>query len=75
MVVFYNLITKEIIYTERDKILPQLPIGTTEEQSQILAQENIGFVGVPYEMDLEVFNYLVCHDEEGNFIGLQPKTQ
>lgn len=36
-------------------------------------KQNIGFVGVNYEMDLEIFNYKVCINEMGEFIGLQPK--
>lgn len=72
MVIIYDLDTKEIVYTERDTMIPKLPVGTTEEKIQILAQDNKGFVGVPYEMDFEVFDYKVCFSE-GVFIGLQPK--
>lgn len=73
MVIFYDLETKDILYTERDTILPNLPNGSTEEQLEILAKENIGFVSVPYEMDLEVFNFKVCFDINNVFQGLQPK--
>ena len=72
MVIFYDLTTKEIKYTERDTMIPTLPIGTTEEKISILAQQNIGFVSVPYEMDIEAFNYTVCF-AESIFAGLQPK--
>lgn len=73
MVIFYDKETKEVMYTEKGTMVPTLPIGSTEEKIQLLGEQNIGFVGVPYEMDLEAFNYIVCLDEEKNFIGLQPK--
>lgn len=73
MVIFYDLNTKEIMRTERDTILPILPIGTTEEKVEVLKEDNIGMVSVPYELDLEVFNYKVAFDENNNFIGIQPK--
>ncbi|MDU5109753.1 MAG: hypothetical protein E6248_04870 [Clostridium sp.] len=73
MVIFYDIETKEIKYTERDSMLPNLPGGTTEEKIDLLRKENIGFVSVAYELDLEVFNYKVAFDEKNNFIGLQPK--
>ena len=73
MVIFYDIETKEIRYTERDSMLPTLPGGTTEEKINLLKEQNIAFVSVPYELDLEVFNYKVAFDESNNFIGLQPK--
>lgn len=73
MVIFYDLITKDILYTEKEVITPILPLGNTEEKVEILNKQNIGFVGVNYEMNLEVFNYKVCINEMGEFIGLQPK--
>lgn len=73
MVLFYDLDTKEIRYTERDTMQPELPIGPTIEKAKMLSEENLGFVSVPYEMDIEVFNYLVCFDSNGRFQGLQPK--
>ena len=73
MVILYNKQTKEILYTEKETMIPQLPIGTVDEKVEILAKQKYCFVGVPYEMDLEVFNYVVCLDSENNFTGLQPK--
>ena len=73
MVIFYDITTKEIKYTERDSILPKLPEGTTEDKINLLKEQNIAFVSVPYELDLEIFNYKVTFDENNNFIGLQPK--
>lgn len=73
MVIFYDLNTNEIKYTEREVIQPVLPIGTTEEKLILLKEQNIGFVSVPYELDSEIFNYRVSFNNENNFIGLQPK--
>lgn len=73
MVLIFDLETNNILYTEAGKLVPELPIGTTEEKKIILAQEGKGFVGVAYEMDLEVFSYKVCFDANNNFVGLQPK--
>lgn len=75
MVIFYDLNTKEIMRTERDTMLPTLPIGATEEKIEILKEDNIGMVSVPYELDLEVFNYKVALDENNIFLGLQPKKE
>lgn len=74
MVIYYNKETKEIEYTERDVMTPQLIDGSTSEKILTLEENNISFVGVPYEMDLEIFDYIVCLDENNNFIGLQPKS-
>lgn len=74
MVIFYDISTREIKYTERDVMTPQLLYGSTSEKVEALEEDNIGFISVPYEMDLEVFDYLVCLDEKNNFIGLQPKS-
>lgn len=72
MVIFYDLTTKDIIYTVSKEMIPTIPVGTTEEKIEILKNENKGFIGVPYEMDLEVFNYKVCFNDLGEFQGLQP---
>jgi len=75
MVIYYNKETREIQYTERDVITPELIEGDTSEKIEELDKENISFVSVPYEVDLEIFSYKVCLDEEGNFLGLQPKEE
>lgn len=72
MVVFYDLETKEILHTEQEVISPRLPIGTTEEKKELLERGGKGFVSIPYEFGLEIFDFKICLDENGNFIGLQP---
>lgn len=74
MVIYYNKETLEVEYTERDVMTPQLIEGSTSDKIAMLDESNIAFVGVPYEMDLEIFDYRVCLDENNNFIGLQPKS-
>lgn len=73
MVIFYDLTTKDILYTEQERITPELPKGTVEEKVNLLKEENKGFVSVPYEAGMEILDYKVCLDSNNNFIGLQPK--
>lgn len=75
MVIFYDLDTKEIKYTERDVMTPTLPIGDVQFQIQKLKEQNIGFISVPYELDLEVFNYKVDLNNKKEFIGLKPTIE
>lgn len=39
MVIFYDLETKEIIRTEDNTMLPELPLGTLEEQKRSYTQD------------------------------------
>jgi len=73
MVIYYNRETRDIEFTERDVMLPQLISGSTSEKIKLLEESNTGFVSVPYELNEEIFNYKVCLDDDGNFTGLQPK--
>jgi len=73
MVIIYDVKTKEILYTEQERMTPELPKGTTEEKIKILSEEGKSFIGVPYEIGEEIFSYKVSLDSNNNFIGLQPK--
>lgn len=73
MVIVYDISTREILYTEQEVMAPQLPMGDTEEKKTALLAEGKSFVGLPYEMGTEVFDYLVALNENNEFIGLQPK--
>lgn len=74
MVIFYDLKTKNILYTEQEKMIPELPFGTTKEKIDILAKEGKGFIGVPYELGMEVVDYKVVFSK-GEFVGIQPKNK
>lgn len=70
MVIFYNIETNEIIYTENKVTHPSLPIVDVDN---ILLKQGLSYVCLNNEMGLEVFNYKVSFDEEGNFKGLKLK--
>jgi hypothetical protein len=73
MVIVYDLETKEIRYTEDSKIEPELPPGDLSQKIEILRNNGLGFIGIPYELGSDIINYQLNFDAEGNFIGLQPK--
>lgn len=73
MVIVYNIEDGEILYTERDRMIPELPYGDTEEKVRILESEGKAFVGLAYEMGEEIFEYKAILDNDKNFVGLQPK--
>lgn len=72
MVIFYNLKTKEIIRTEDNTMIPSLPVGTLEEQKKTYKDEGVGFVSLPYEMGVHIFDYDLRFDGDV-FTGIQPK--
>lgn len=74
MVIFYDLETKEIKRTEDNTMEPVLPMNKTfDEKKEHYRTENEGIVCLPYEMGVYIFNFKLCFDEQGNFVGLQPK--
>lgn len=73
MVIFYNKTTKDILYTEAKVMYPILPEGSITEKRRILGEQNVDFIGVHYEMGMEIFDMKVGLNETGEFIGLQPK--
>ncbi len=74
MVIFYDLDTKEIVRTEDYTMEPVLPQGSTfEEKKEFYKSQGQGFVALPYEMGIYIFNFRLCFDINGSFTGLQPK--
>lgn len=74
MVIFYNLETKEILRTEDNRMTPALPTGTLEEQKRTYSDEGIGVISLPYEMGINIFDYNLCFNESGAFVGITPKV-
>jgi hypothetical protein len=75
MVIVFDKTTKEIHHTENNVMYPALPQGTFDDKKRILAQQNLDFVGIPYEMGEYIFNFNLCFDMDNNFTGLQPKIK
>lgn len=74
MVVYYDLDTKEITRTEDNTMEPVLPFNKTyDEKRAYYKEQNEGFVCLPYEIGGHIFDYKLCFDADGNFVGLQPK--
>lgn len=73
MVIFYDLETKEIIRTEDNTMLPELPLGTLEEQKRSYAEQGVSFVSLPYEMGIHIFDYNLCFDSKEVFVGITLK--
>ena len=75
MVIIYDLETKEILSTEDNTIIPELPFGDTDEKVRMLKEEGKGFVSMPYEYGPDILNYELIFDEQDRFVGLQPKEK
>ncbi len=74
MVIYYDLNTKEIKRTEDNTMQPVLPMNMSfDEKKEYYKLENEGFICLPYEMGMYIFDYQLCFDANGNFTGLQPK--
>lgn len=73
MVIIYDLVTKEILSTEDNTIIPILPMGDTETKVSLLKQEGKGFISLPYELNADIVNYKLVFNDEDEFVGLQPK--
>ena len=73
MVIFYDKTTKEIHHTEEGVLFPVLPYGTLIEKQKYYDEQNLNFVGLPYEFGFDIHRYKLCFDTEGNFQGIQPK--
>lgn len=75
MVIFYDLGTKEIIRTEENTMEPILPMNMTfDEKKNFYKDNNEGFVTIPQELGIYVFDYDLIFDEKGNFIELKPRA-
>lgn len=73
MVVFYDLETKEIRYTEDNQMEPMLPMGDTTTKQETLKEDGLGFISVPYEVS-NIRNYRLIFDDKDSFIALQPNS-
>lgn len=74
MVIYYNLETKEIERTEENTLTPILPANKTfDEKKEFYKKQNIGFIVIPQELGSYIYNYDLCFNEYGDFIGLEIK--
>lgn len=71
MVIFYNTETKEIIRTEDNVLIPTLPM--IDDKIKFYQDKGEGIISLPYELGYEIFKYNLVFDNEGIFLGLQPK--
>lgn len=78
MVIFYenngsNI--RNIIMVEHDVMTPTIPadIDTVEGMVSYYSKKGFEFISLPYELKGKIFEYHVCVNNDGNFIGLQPK--
>ncbi|MED1603660.1 hypothetical protein [Alkalihalophilus marmarensis] len=74
MVIVYDLETKEIVSTEDNTLIPQIPVGDTETKVNILKEDGRGFISVPYELGSSVNDYKLIFNENDEFIGLEAKS-
>lgn len=78
MIVYYkkdgdNL--RDIVMVEHEVMTPTLPANMeTKDQISYYEENNVNFISLPYEMGGAIFNYRVCVNDKGEFIGLQPVT-
>lgn len=77
MVVFFNKNDKnvrEIVMVEHDVMSPSLPANKELDEKIVYYEDNdISFVSFPYELGGEIYNYNLCFNENGEFIGITPK--
>ena len=72
MVIIYDLISKVILSTEDDTVIPAFPTGSTSEKVNALKEEGKGFVSLPYELGSSILDYKLLFNDENEFVGLQP---
>ena len=77
MVVYYEKtlgLLRKIKAVEHDVMTPTIP-ANLDFKGQIEYYNSIGleFISLPYELGGRIFEYSVCINESGEFIGLQPK--
>lgn len=73
MIIIYDIATKNILQVENNVMIPTLPKTENEtisEKRVIYQSEGRDFIGVPYEIDYHVFNFDLCFDAVGNFVGM-----
>lgn len=77
MVIFFKNEGKnvrEITQSEHEVMTPTFPMNMNlEEKVEHYNNEGLRFISLPYEIGGDIFNYNAIVDNEGNFIGLQPK--
>lgn len=76
MVVYYEKEgdnVRNILAVEHEVMTPTLPANMdAKEQIAYYRDKNMDFVSLPYEMGGSIFDYRVCVNDLGQFIGLQP---
>ncbi|MEW8993137.1 hypothetical protein [Clostridium sp.] len=74
MVIYYDLDSKEMKRTEDNTMEPVLPVNmSSEDKFAHYKGEGEGVICLPYEMGIHIFDYELCFDTRGSFVGLQPK--
>ena len=75
MILFYKLSDPSTITRCEDNTMtPVLPANKTYDEKKIYyASIGEDFISIPYEMGVYVYNFKLCFDSGGGFIGLQPK--
>lgn len=73
MVIFFDIDTKQIFNIEENTMVSALPAGTMDEKKEILRKDNLDFISIPYEMGMEIFNYNLCFNSDGQFVGIAHK--
>jgi hypothetical protein len=75
MVIYYRLDDKTIDRTEDNTMTPILPFNKTfDEKVAFYKEQGLGFIAIPQELGGYIWNYNLQFDDQGNFIGLQPKS-
>ena len=76
MVVFYkknDINSGEIVMVEHEVMSPTIPANKDLTEKISYYNENeMAFISLPYELGGDIFNYRICFNDNGEFIGLMP---
>lgn len=76
MIVYYennDKLTRKIWEVEHGVMTPSIPYGySIAECVEYYKGRGLSFVSLPYELHGEIWEYDVCVNEQGEFIGLKP---
>lgn len=72
MIIYFDD-TKNIVMAQHDTLTPIPENMTTEERKLYYEGINLSYVMIPYEIGGAIFDYKVCLNDKGEFVGLEPK--